>query len=69
VLCGSPETVVAMSDDRLDDRLMDGIRLTSDAHEAGQLKALRDISAMLEELTNTVRDKIAAIESHRESEH
>ncbi|HEY8407833.1 MAG TPA: hypothetical protein VIK66_07645 [Gaiellaceae bacterium] len=48
-----------------DEKLMDGIRLTTDAHDAGQLSALRDIGAMLEELTKAVRDRIDAIESQR----
>ena len=48
-----------------DEKLMDGIRLTSDAHEAGQLSALRDVGELLEQLTKAVRDKIEAIESHR----
>jgi hypothetical protein len=48
-----------------DEKLIDGIRLTADAHEAGQLSALRDVGELLEQLTKAVRDKIEAIESHR----
>ncbi len=51
-----------------DEKLMDGIRLTTDAHEAGQLSALRDVGELLEELTKVVRDKIEAIESHRDDD-
>jgi hypothetical protein len=49
-----------------DEKLMDGIRLTSDAHEAGQLEALLDLKSLLEDVMQVVRDRIAAIESRRE---
>jgi hypothetical protein len=64
VLCGERHDPVAMSDDKL----MDGIRLTGDAHEAGRLSALRDVGALLEDLMDTVRDQIAQLESREEDE-
>lgn len=51
-----------------DDKLMDGIQLTVDAHEAGRLSALRDVVALLEDLMETVRDQIARLESRGEDE-
>jgi hypothetical protein len=48
-----------------DEKLIDGIRLKAEAHQAGQLSALRDVGELLEQLTKAVRDKIEAIESYR----
>ena len=45
---------------------MDGIKLTSDAVEVGKLDALHEIETLLLDLTQAVRDRIAAIESSRE---
>jgi hypothetical protein len=51
-----------------DEKLTDGIKLTLDAHEAGKLVALHDIEALLQDLTEAVRKRIAAIESIREGD-
>jgi hypothetical protein len=63
-LCGERHGPTVMSDDKL----MDGIQLTVDAHEAGRLSALRDVVALLEDLMETVRDQIARLESRGEDE-
>ena len=76
--CGDPSVFV--SDDTLndgpdDDKVNDGIKLTVDAHRAGQLEALRDSDAMLGDLMNEVEARrnelqalIATIQALRDTD-
>jgi hypothetical protein len=51
-----------------DERVLDGIKLASDAHEAGELDALHGIKSMVEDLMQTIQTLIADIESRRQSD-
>ena len=53
-----------MSDD-LDRRLLDGIKITTDAYKAGEIDALRDAQRLAEDLVRELEKRITALEAER----
>lgn len=53
-----------MSDD-LDRRLLDGIKITTDAYKAGEIDALRDAQRLAEQMVRDLEERIAALEIER----
>jgi hypothetical protein len=53
-----------MSDD-LDQRLLDGVKITTDAYKAGEIDALRDAQRLAEQLVRDLETRIAALEVER----
>jgi hypothetical protein len=54
-----------MSDD-LEQRLLDGIKVTTDAYTAGEIDALREARRLAEDLVRELQQRIEALESERE---
>jgi len=53
-----------MSDD-LDRRLLDGIKITTDAYKTGEIDGLRDAQRLAEQLVRDLEERIAALEAER----
>jgi hypothetical protein len=53
-----------MNDD-LDRRLLDGIKITTDAYKAGEIDALRDAQRLAEQLVRDLQTRISALEAER----
>jgi hypothetical protein len=62
--CGNPRAFVVVNDERL----LDSIKLTSDAHGKGKLDALRELERLLEDLMQDVRERIAEIQAERDGD-
>jgi len=63
-LCGDQWLAPAMNDD-LDQRLLDGIKITTDAYKAGEIDALRDAQRLAEQLVRDLQTRITALEAER----